>query len=167
MAAMPSTQRLVDAALPGRCSTARSKSSASAEHLADEALGGEAEHRLALLGGAALEVQELGALALEGGEVLVALALELVGAGALRRLAARPSGRRRGAARAGADGSRPPAWMRASSSRASSAWRRARSRSRVSRSISAASLAGETSIAAARCWARVVSVHVAAVPDQL
>src|SRR5215213_1153733 len=48
-----------------------------------------------------------------------------------------------------------PFAMRASSSRASSAWRRARSRSRVSRSISAASLAGETSIAAARCWARV------------
>src|SRR6185369_2456407 len=48
-----------------------------------------------------------------------------------------------------------PALSLVSSSRASSVWRRARSRSRVRRSISAASLAGETSIAAARCWARV------------
>src|SRR5215213_1574541 len=57
-----------------------------------------------------------------------------------------------------------PFAMRASSSRASSAWRRARSRSRVSRSISAASLAGETSIAAARCCARVVRSMPSLVP---
>ena len=43
------------------------------QDLADEVLAGEAEVAHALLGRAPLEVLELGALALEGGEVLVGL----------------------------------------------------------------------------------------------
>ena len=43
------------------------------QDLADEVLGGETQVALALLGGAALEVEELGALALERDQVLVGL----------------------------------------------------------------------------------------------
>src|SRR5205823_184291 len=46
--------------------------------LADEVLAGEAEHRVPLLGSAAPEVLELGPFALERGEVVVLLALEVV-----------------------------------------------------------------------------------------
>src|SRR5215218_1668955 len=51
------------------------------EHLADEVLTREAELSLALLGGPALEVRELGALALEGAQVLVRLGGGLVAGG--------------------------------------------------------------------------------------
>src|SRR5437867_8711689 len=62
------------------------------EHLANERLGGEAEHGLPLLGRAALEVEELGALALQRGEVVVALANCVVEGRALGRTAAVAAG---------------------------------------------------------------------------
>src|SRR4029079_6901108 len=71
------------------------------EHLADQALGGEAEHGLPLLARPALEVRELGPLPLERGEVLVTLTGELLDV-ALRRptIAALASDGRRDARRA-------------------------------------------------------------------
>src|SRR6185369_10463284 len=62
------------------------------EDLADQALGRQAEHRLALLAGAALEVDELRTLALERGEVLVPLARELVEVALARAAIATRSG---------------------------------------------------------------------------
>src|SRR3990172_5583105 len=41
------------------------------EHLGDQALGGEAKHRITLLGRAAPEVLEFGPLALKAGQVFV------------------------------------------------------------------------------------------------
>ena len=63
------------------------------QDLADEVLGGEAEVALALLGGPPLEVQELGALALEGGQVLVGLRLAAASRSAGQRLDLGDAGR--------------------------------------------------------------------------
>src|SRR5215213_3472588 len=57
------------------------------KHLADEALGREAEHGIALLGCAALEVHELRALPLERREEVVPLAKEIIDVHALLALA--------------------------------------------------------------------------------
>ena len=101
MAAMPSTHA-ASTPVSGRCSTARSKSSARPRTLRIRPSDGDAGHGLALLGGAPLEVEELGALALEGGEVVVALLLEcLEGRLGALVLASEPADRRHRALRSG------------------------------------------------------------------